>query len=94
MKPQDEHMEQMSKVLARRIVKEGLIQGREPLEEEVGKIIFKILKKDVEEEKAIEDEAHRLLKEHLQNIEHHKISYHKMFQKVKEKLAREKGLIL
>ncbi len=94
MKLKDEHIEQIAKVLARRVVREGLVQGKDPLEEKVGKVIFKVIKNDVDKEKAIDEEVHRLLKDHVKDIEAHHISYHKMFQRVKEKLARERGLVL
>ena len=94
MKLKEEHIEQIARVLARRVVRDGLVQGKEPLEEKVSKIVFKVIKNDVDKERAIEEEAHRLLKAHVKDIETHHISYHKMFQKVKEKLARERGLVL
>lgn len=94
MKLKEEHIQQISKVLARRVVRDGLVQGKEPLEEKVAKVIFNVIKADVDKERAIEEEAHRLLKAHVKDIETHQISYHKMFQKVKEKLARERGLVL
>lgn len=94
MKLKEEHVQQIAKAMARRAARDGLVQGKEHLEERVGKIIFKVIQTDVAKEKAIDQEAHDLLKEHIKDIEAHSISYHKMFQRVKEKLARERGLIL
>jgi len=94
MKLKEEHIQQIAKVMARIATRDGLVQGKEPLEERVSKIIFKVIQADVAKEKAIDQEAHNLLKEHIKDIEAHSISYHKMFQRVKEKLARERGLIL
>jgi hypothetical protein len=94
MKLKEEHIQQIAKAMARRAARDGLVQGKEPLEERVGKIISKVIQTDVAKEKAIDQEAHDLLKEHIKDIEAHSISYHKMFQRVKEKLARERGLIL
>ncbi len=94
MKLKEEHIRQISKAMSKRAIRDGLVQGSEPLEEKVQKVIFKVIKADAEKERAIDQEAHRLLKEHIKDIEAHSISYHKMFQRVKEKLAKERGLIL
>ncbi len=94
MKLKEEHIQQIAKVMARRAVRDGLVQGKEPLEERISRVIFKVIQADMAKEKAIDQEAHDLLKEHIKDIEAHSISYHKMFQRVKEKLARERGLIL
>lgn len=94
VKLKDEHIIHICRVLAWKSVREGLVQGREPLEEVVYKVFLKVINEDIEKERAIDEEVYRLLKDHVKDIEAHHISYHKMFQKVKEKLAKEKGLVL
>jgi len=94
MRLRQEHILYICRVLTEKCIREGLVQGPSPLNETVNKIFIKVIKEDIEKEKAIDEEAHRLLKEHVKDIEAHHISYHKMFQKVKEKLAKERGLVL
>jgi len=53
-----------------------------------------IITRDLLVEDSLNDEVKRILEEKYAEIDSANINYHKMFQMVKQKLARERGLIL
>ncbi|BAT71522.1 conserved hypothetical protein [Thermosulfidibacter takaii ABI70S6] len=82
----------LSQTLAQRIVKSQSVEDQD--EEKIFKIIQRVITEDIEKEKQIEEEAHRLLRQHVREIEQQGISYQKMFNIIKQKLAKERGMIL
>ncbi len=62
--------------------------------DKVAKIVKRVITEDVEREKRIDEEVHKLLRSHIREIEEHGVSYHKMFMMIKQKLAKERGLKL
>ena len=85
-------IEYLSSSVAQRLLKSGAIEDADL--EKVKKIVKKVIKEDLEKEKQIEEEAHRLLRQHIREIEQQGISYQKMFLMIKQKLAKERGLKL
>ena len=85
-------IEYLSSSVAQRLLKNGAIEDADL--EKVKKIVKKVIKEDLEKEKQIEEEAHRLLRQHIREIEQQGISYQKMFLMIKQKLAKERGLKL
>lgn len=49
---------------------------------------------DLEEEEALNEEAHEVLKEHYETIRSSGVNYDEMFRKIKAQLAKEKGIKL
>ncbi len=94
MRIQDQHLEHIAYVMARQAVRGGLIEGGEAKEEEVFTIIKRVLLEDAKKEREVEEKAHALLKDHVRDIETGGLSYRKMFVRVKEKLAKERNLVL
>ncbi len=63
-------------------------------EEEFRKAVFDIINKAIQEEKEIEEEAERLVEQHMHLIESEDIRYRTAVMKVKEKLAEERNIHL
>jgi len=53
-----------------------------------------VITRDLQVEDVLNDEVKKILEEKYAEIDSANINYHKMFQMVKMKLARERGLIL
>ena len=87
-------IEYLGETIAKRLIYNRETGIPEDELDKIKKIIIKTIKEDIEREKKIEEEAHKLLKQHIREIEEQGISYSKMFQIVKQKLAKERGVIL
>lgn len=75
-----------------KLIQEHLVEA-----EDEGKFkqdIYNILLKSVEEEKALEEEAEKLVEQHIKQFEHEDIRYRTAVLKVKEKLAEERNIHL
>ncbi len=94
MKVQDQHLEHIAYVMARQAVRGDLIEGGEARQEQVFSIIKRVLLGDAQKERDVEEKAHAMLREHVRDIETGGLSYRKMFARVKEKLAKERNLVL
>ncbi len=85
-------IEYLADRITKRLVSSKLIE--EGQAERVRSIVARVITRDAEMEREIEEEAHRVLRQHIREIEQQGISYHKMFMIIKEKLAKERGLKL
>ncbi len=94
MRIQDQHLEHIARVMAKQAVRGDLIEGGERMEEKVFSIVKRVLLSDAQKEREVEEKAHAMLKDHVRDIEMGGLSYRKMFARVKEKLAKERNLIL
>ena len=94
MRVQDQYLEHIAYVMARQAVRGDLIEGGETKQEAVFAIIRRVLLEDARKEREVEEKAHSLLRDHVRDIEMGGLSYRKMFSRVKEKLAKERNLIL
>ncbi len=63
-------------------------------EEEFKKAVFEIINNAIQEEKEIEEEAEKLVEQHMHLIESEDIRYRTAVMKVKEKLAEERNIHL
>jgi len=88
--------EQQIEVLAHRIVaalvEENLARAAEPAALEAR--LREVLVNDLSLEDRLNEEVHQILRQHEQMMRQQSIPYHEMFQKVKQKLVRERKLIL
>ncbi len=94
MRVQDQHLEHIAYVMAKQAVRGDLVEGGEGQQEKVFVIIKRVLLDDAGREREVEEKAHALLRDHVRDIETGGLSYRKMFARVKEKLARERKLVL
>jgi hypothetical protein len=78
----------LAKSLTKSLIEQKLVEIEE---RELFKIVLDIINSNIEEERKIEEEVHRILKEHIDLVEREGISYQKLFQKIKEKIAKERG---
>ncbi len=62
--------------------------------EELKAKIRKIITDDLMVEDKLNEEVHKILEEHSSEIRQGSIEYHKMFRLVKEKLAKDRNIIL
>jgi hypothetical protein len=57
-------------------------------------VVENIILADLEREEQLEEEARELLNRHYEQVRASGAEYYELFRKVKEKLAKEKGIIL
>ncbi len=81
----------LARTLAKTLIEQKLLDTNE---ETLYRIILQVVNRTIEEEKKIEEEAHKLLREHIDLIEKEGVSYQKLFQRIKEKIAKERGFPL
>ena len=84
-------------ILAKTIV-EGLIKGGfisvEIREEDIINRMVNTITEEMMIEDSLNEEVREILKKHSKELEHGSVNYEKMFQMVKNKLVREKGIII
>jgi len=91
MAPSDKVLHRAAARLAGSLV-EGKLLTTEKAAAEVEKRIFEALKKNFQEELAIEREAERILEENKRQSSG--MDQRTLFMKIKEKVARERGFVL
>jgi len=93
MRLSKERIRHLAESLAARMEQEGhvVLTGQH-------KAFVELLDRAVTEELSVEDrlnaEVRQMLKAHEQEIERGNVDYHKMFTMLKQKLVRERGIIL
>ncbi len=75
------------------LLKNGLISANAPAEELIRKIENTVMD-DLMIEDKLNEEVREILKSHSKQLEKESVNYQKMFQMVKDKLVKERGLIL
>ena len=88
---------EMIEYLSKKIV--GMLEEREMIEietdaEKLKGVINQIITEDLLVEDKLNDEVRELLQEHLDEVYKGNVDYSKMFNMIKSKLVRERGLIL
>jgi hypothetical protein len=93
MRLSKERVRHMAESLAGRLLQEGRIELVGDRKAFVDALVYAIT-----EELSVEDrlnaEVRRMLKDYEKQIEQGQVDYQKMFQKVKQKLVQERGIIL
>jgi hypothetical protein len=93
MRLSKERVRHMAESLAGRLQEEGhveLVGERKAFVETLDQVITH----ELSAEDRLNAEVRQLLKAYEQQIEQGQVDYHKMFQMVKQKLVRERGIIL
>ena len=93
MKLAKERVASLSKILVETLLKEGLIASSSKKELLIGKVESVILD-DLQVEDRLNAEVREILKGYEKEIDQGNVDYQKMFQMVKQKLVRERGIIL
>jgi len=93
MKLKKERVTLLASNIIEGLLKSGLIAASVPAEELVRKIENTITDDLMIEEK-LNEEVREILKSHSKQLEKESVNYQRMFQMVKDKLVRERGIIL
>jgi len=93
MKLKKERVTLLASNIIEGLLKSGLIAASVPAEELVRKIENTITDDLMIEEK-LNEEVREILKSHSKQLEKESVNYQRMFQMVKDKLVKERGIIL
>ena len=93
MRVQKEFIETISKKIVRSLIDKDLIIWEEPTEK-LETIISGIITEDLMVEDLLNEEVKTLLESKTEEYERSMMDYGRVFQMVKSKLVRERGLIL
>ena len=93
MKLKKEMVHHISAVLARSLTARGFLKDREG-EQALLERIQRIITEDLTVEDKLNDEVREILRAHARDLDERRVDYSKMFQLIKNKLVRERGLIL
>ncbi|OGW12812.1 MAG: hypothetical protein A3G93_03605 [Nitrospinae bacterium RIFCSPLOWO2_12_FULL_45_22] len=88
-----EMVDYLAKALAERLTKEGFIAIKGPQDEVEGRIKHVIME-DLLVEDRLNEEVKELLREYASEIDKREVDYSRMFNLIKSKLVKERGLIL
>jgi len=93
MRLKEDMINYVSTMIVDDLLKNGLIEidcVKEKIVDSIGKIIID----ELMQEDKLNDEVKELLKSHETELDKGNIDYRRMFQMVKQKLARERGMVL
>ncbi len=93
MRLSKERVRHMAEHLAGRLLEEGHIELTGPRKGFV-EALDQVITHELSAEDRVNAEVRQLLKAYEQQIEQGQVDYQKMFQMVKQKLVRERGIIL
>lgn len=88
-----EQVEKVSTLILDGLKEKGLIEFKAD-ERKVLERINEIILSDLRAEDALDREVEEILKTHASSMNSGKVDYRKMFQMIKTKLARERGIVL
>ena len=93
MRLKSEKIEQLAGVIVKALEANGEVTlGESP--EDVTRLIQQVIAEDMQLEDEIEEEARRVLDEHVNMIQRKGVSYDSMLRKVKKRIARERKIVL
>ena len=92
MKLHLQQIEMMAHGLVRRLADEGAVTFDNP--EDAGQRLVRVVSDDLQVEDKLNEEVREILSKHEFEMRDKGIQYHEMFKIVKQKLARERKLIL
>jgi hypothetical protein len=87
-----ERIEFLSRLIVKRLLEEKMLLVDDP--EYAISLTKALIVKDLRVEDELDEEVRGILREHADQIERERIPYHQMFRAVKEKLVKQRGLIL
>jgi hypothetical protein len=89
----DEQVRRIGAVILARWKAKGLVRPKAADDALVARMADEI-RKDIQREEALEREAEALLEQHLRKVDASEANTRVLFQKIKERLARDKGIVL
>ncbi len=93
MRLSKEQIEKIARLILENLKKKELILFKAS-EDVVLERIIEIITADIKKEDELDREVERILSQHTGEIESGRIDYRKMFNMIKHKLARERGIVL
>lgn len=93
MKLTEEQVEKITKKIFKNLVDKHLIELKAK-DSQVLKKMHDVFMEDLRKETKLDAEVEKLIQEHSGELEGDSLDYRKMFNLVKHKLAKEKGIIL
>jgi len=93
MRLSKEEVEKVSRLILARLKERGLIIFKV----EEGVVLARIIElftKDLKDEDALDREVEEIMKNYAMEIEKGRLDYRKMFNLIKNKLAKERGMVL
>jgi len=93
MRLKEDMINYVSTMIVDDLLKNGLIEI-DCVKEKIVDSIGKIITDELSLEDKLNDEVKELLKSHETELDKGNIDYRRMFQMVKQKLARERGIVL
>ena len=93
MKLADDQIRRICQAMLFRWKSKGLIRANEPDEAIVARMAAEI-RKDIQREEDLEKEAAELLDRHMGKADASQANTRILFQKIKERLAQERGVVL
>lgn len=93
MKVREEQIHRICRTILSRWKAKGMVRLRAGDDVLLAKMAGAIMK-DFQREEALDREVEALLEKHSRELSQSQASAHLMFQKIKERLARERGIVL
>ena len=93
MRLSKEQIEKISRLILENLKKKGLVVFKAP-EDVVLRRVIEIFTEDIRKEDELDREVERILSQHTGEIESGRIDYRKMFNMIKHRLARQRGIVL
>ena len=93
MKIREEQVHRICKTVLARWTEKGMVRPKASADVLLGKMIGEVMA-DFRREEALEREVEALLEKHSRELSQSEASSHLMFQKIKERLAKERGIVL
>lgn len=93
MKVKEEHIRRICRTVLSRWKEKGLIRPRADDDVLLGKMVGEVMA-DFKREEELEREVTGILEKHSGELARSQASSHLMFQKIKERLARERKIVL
>jgi hypothetical protein len=93
VKIREDHVHRICRALLSRWKEKGMIRPKAPEDLLLAKMIGEVMK-DLRREEALDREVEALLEKHSRELTQSQASAHLMFQKIKDRLAKERGIVL
>ena len=93
MKVREEQVHHICRTILSRWKEKGMIRPKAPLDILLAKMIGEITK-DIQREEALDREVEALMEKHSRELSQSQANAHLMFQKIKDRLAKERGIVL
>jgi hypothetical protein len=93
LKVREEQLHHICRTLLSRWKEKGMIRPKAPVDVLLAKMIGEVTA-DIRREEALDREVEALLEKHSREMSQSQASSHLMFQKIKDRLAKERGIVL